>query len=89
VGNPTNYAVKLSKVETPSSIGSSIPTITIYNIHITNRVYANLKPELKTIKGNVFFPLSIWSKQPSTLGVLLPSSLATTTIYRTNKTLSF
>ena len=90
VGNPTNYAVKLSaqsKVEYKSSTGVS--TTTVYNIHITNRVYANLKPELKTIKGNGIFSSNIWSRQPSALGALLPSSLATTTIYRTNKTLSF
>lgn len=91
VGNPTNYAVKLSaqsKVETSSSI-SSIPTTTIYNIHITNRVYANLKPELKTVKGNGIFHSNIWSRQPSALGGLLPGSLASTTIYRTNRTLVF
>lgn len=91
VGNPTNYAVKLSaqsKVQTPSGSGT-IPTMTVYNIHITNRVYANLKPELKAIKGNGVFPLNIWNRQPSVLGGLLPGSLATTTIYRTNKTLPF
>lgn len=92
VGNPTNYAVKLSaqsKVETPSSLGTGIATTTIYNIHITNRVYAKLKPELKTVKGNGIFQSNIWSRQPSGIGGLLPGSLASTTIYRTNKTLSF
>lgn len=91
VGNPTNYAVKLSaqsKVETPSSLGAGITTTTIYNIHITNRVYSNLKPELKTMKNSGgILALNIWFRQPSALGGLLPGSLATTTIYRTNKTL--
>ena len=34
-------------------------------------------------------PINIWSRQPAALGALLPGSLATTTIYRTNKTLPF
>ena len=91
VGNPTNYAVKLSaqsKVEYKSTLTGE-NTTTVYNIHITNRVYANLKPELKTIKGNNLFSSNIWSRQPSALGALLPGPLATTTIYRTNKTLPF
>jgi class 3 adenylate cyclase len=90
VGNPTNYAVKLSaqsKVQITSQ-STSIPTTKIYNIHITNRVYSKLKPELKTVKSGIF-PVNIWSRQPSTLGSLLPGSLATTTIYRTDKTLPF
>ncbi len=90
VGNPTNYAVKLSaqsKVQVPSTT-SSIPNTKIYNIHITNRVYSELKPELKTIKPGIF-PVSIWSRQPLVLGGLLPGSLATTTIYRTDKTIPF
>lgn len=89
VGNPTNYAVKLSaqsKAATQTVLGTSI--IKIYNIHITNRVYSKLKPELKTIKGNGLASINIWNRQPSVLGALLPSSLSTTTIYRTNKTLS-
>lgn len=91
VGNPTNYAVKLSaqsKVQIRGNL-DSIPTTKIYNIHITNRVYTNLKSELKTIKGTGVFTANIWNRQPSTLGSLLPGSLATTTIYRTNKTLPF
>ncbi len=91
VGNPTNYAVKLSaqsKVQIPDSSGVT-STTRVYNIHITNRVYSNLKPELKAIKGNGILPLNIWHRQPSVLGGLLPGSLATTTIYRTNKTLPF
>lgn len=90
VGNPTNYAVKLSaqsKVVIPSNLGSD--TTKIYNIHITNRVYSNLKPELKIIKGNGLMSINIWNRQPSALGALLPSSLSTTTVYRTNKTLPF
>lgn len=90
VGNPTNYAVKLSaqsKVEVPSNLGGNVTKI--YNIHITNRVYANLKPELKTMKGSGILALNIWHRQPSALGAFLPSSLSTTTIYRTDKTLSF
>ncbi|MDD4931289.1 MAG: adenylate/guanylate cyclase domain-containing protein [Candidatus Colwellbacteria bacterium] len=90
VGNPTNYAVKLSaqsKVQIPSNV-SSIPTTKIYNIHITNRVYSKLKPELKTIKNGIF-SVNVWNRQPSMLGGLLPGSLATTTIYRTDKTIPF
>ena len=90
VGNPTNYAVKLSaqsKVLVTSTT-SSVPTTKVYNIHITNRVYSNLKPELKTVKSGIL-PINIWSRQPAALGALLPGSLATTTIYRTNKTLPF
>lgn len=90
VGNPTNYAVKLSaqsKVQITSTT-SSIPTTKTYNIHITNRVYSNLKPGLKTIKPGVS-PINIWSRQPSAIGGLLPGSLATTTIYRTDKTIPF
>ena len=90
VGNPTNYAVKLSaqsKVATQSTLGTSITKV--YNIHITNRVYSNLKPELKITKGNGLLSVNIWNRQPSALGALLPSSLSTTTIYRTDKTLSF
>lgn len=90
VGNPTNYAVKLSaqsKVQITSTT-SSVPTTKTYNIHITNRVYSNLKPELKTIKPGIF-PVNIWSRQPSAIGGLLPGSLATTTIYRTDKTIPF
>ncbi len=89
VGNPTNYAVKLSaqsKVQIITDQGTS--TTTIYNIHITNRVYSKLKPELKTIKSGLF-PLNIWNRQPSALSGLLTASLADTTIYRTNKTLPF
>lgn len=88
VGNPTNYAVKLSaqsKVAVQTTLGTSITKI--YNIHITNRVYSSLKPELKTMKGGGLLSLNIWSRQPSELGALLPSSLSSTTIYRTNKTL--
>ncbi|MCE9585627.1 hypothetical protein K8Q94_03345 [Candidatus Nomurabacteria bacterium] len=91
VGNPTNYAVKLSaqsKVQTLGSLATA-PVTTVYNIHITNRVYVNLKPELKTVKGSGVFAFNIWNRQPSALGGLLPGSLATTTIYRTNKTLPF
>lgn len=90
VGNPTNYAVKLSaqsKVPIQTSLGTSATTV--YNIHITNRVYSNLKPELKVLKGNGFLPFNIWNIQPSALRALLPGSLASTTIYRTNKTLPF
>lgn len=90
VGNPTNYAVKLSaqsKVVTKGSSGAD-DTI-IYNVHITNRVYANLKPELKRTKGNVFAIVNIWNRQPILLGAFLPGSLSATTIYRTNKILSF
>ncbi len=88
VGNPTNYAVKLSaqsKVSTQTTLGT--PMTKVYNIHITNRVYSYLKPELKTIKGNGLLSTNIWNRQPSALGALLPSSLSTTTIYRTNRTL--
>lgn len=90
VGNPTNYAVKLSaqsKVLVTSS--TSETSTTTYNIHITNRVYSNLKPELKTTKGTVGLSVNIWNRQPQSLGSLLPGSLASTTIYRTNKTLPF
>ncbi len=90
VGNPTNYAVKLSaqsKVEYKKLNGESATTV--YNIHITNRVYSNLKPELKIIKSTGFLPMNIWGRQPAALGALLPGSLSATTIYRTNKTLSF
>ncbi len=92
VGNPTNYAVKLSaqsKVETKLTTGESIKTI--YNIHITNRVHSALKPELKTIKGTLSGLLgsSIWHRQPVILNGFLPSSLQSTTIYRTNKTIPF
>jgi class 3 adenylate cyclase len=90
VGNPTNYAVKLSaqsKVQVPSATNST-PITKIYNIHITSRVYSRLKPGLKSIKNGIF-SFNIWNKQPSTLGGLLPGSLATTTIYRTNKTIPF
>lgn len=89
VGNPTNYAVKLSaqsKVSNKNSAGEDIPTI--YNIHITNRVYSLLKPELKTVTEAIFTK-NIWQRQPDILGGLLPASLAKTTIYRTNKTLPF
>lgn len=88
VGNPTNFAVKLSaqsKVEVPSSLGGKITKI--YNIHITNRVYAKLKPELKTVKGLGGMVLNIWNRQPPALGFALPPTLSTTTIYRTDKTL--
>lgn len=90
VGNPTNYAVKLSaqsKVQISNTINST-PTTKIYNIHITNRVYSKLKPELKTIKNGIF-SVNVWNRQPLILGELLPGSLATTTIYRTNKTIPF
>jgi len=89
VGNPTNYAVKLSaqsKVAIKTTLGTDVTTV--YNIHITNRVYSNLKPELKTIKSNGLLSVNIWNRQPLVLGAFLPSSLSTTTIYRTNKTLS-
>jgi class 3 adenylate cyclase len=87
VGNPTNYAVKLSaKSKVKSSDGSDI----IYNIHITNRVYAGLKSESKIIKGNgLLLPRNIWTRQPAQLGIFLAGSLSTTTIYRTNRTLPF
>ena len=91
VGNPTNYAVKLaaqSKYEAKDSQGNIINT-TVYNIHITNRVYSELKPELKVLKTGTIFGNNIWSRQPSILAGLLPGSLAQTTIYRTNKTLPF
>jgi adenylate cyclase len=90
VGNPTNFAVKLSaqsKLAIKNSVGTYITNG--YNIHITNRVYSKLKPELKQIKGNSTFSSNIWNKQPAVLGALLPTSLAVTTIYRTNKTLPF
>ncbi len=90
VGNPTNYAVKLSaqsKIVSQDSLGANVTKI--YNIHITNRVYSKLKPELKITKGGIFGPVNIWQKQPVALGAFLPSSLATTTIYRTNKILPF
>lgn len=92
VGNPTNYAVKLSsqsKVEIPDSAGGS--TTRTYNIHITNRVYAELKPDLKIIKSTLTGLLgsNIWHRQPATIGALLPGSLSATTIYRTHRTLPF
>jgi hypothetical protein len=79
-----NASVKVQVTSTTSSI----PTTKTYNIHITNRVYSNLKPELKTIKTGVF-PINIWSRQPSIVRGLLPGSLANTTIYRTDKTIPF
>jgi adenylate cyclase len=92
VGNPTNYSVKLSaqsKVQITDT-KSSIPTTKVYNIHITNRVYSNLKPELKTMTTKTgFLSINLWNKQPTTLSGLLPGSLATTTIYRTDKTIPF
>lgn len=90
VGNPTNFAVKLSaqaKINKTNTSGQTLTTI--YNIHITNRIYSKLKPELKSIKGNGLFSTIIWNKQPALLGFPLAGSLATTTIYRTNKTLPF
>lgn len=90
VGNPTNFAVKLSaqsKVDYKDSNG--LNTTTTYNIHITNRVYSKLKPELKTIKGVGLFNSNIWKIKPQGLLSSLPGSLATTTIYMTNKTMPF
>lgn len=91
VGNPTNYAVKLSaqsKVVTQGGFATTSIT-TVFNIHITNRVFVKLKPELKTIKNGLPLSINIWHQQPSGLVALLPGSLASTTIYRTNKTLPF
>jgi class 3 adenylate cyclase len=91
VGNPTNYAVKLSaqsKVQYAVVPGNS-PVTTVYNIHITNRVFSELKPELKTSKGLGLLRTNIWNIQPALLGSVLPGSLSTTTIYRTNRTLPF
>ncbi len=96
VGNPTNYAVKLSaqskKVTTPTTLANAVkqqtqPSTEIYNIHITNRVYSNLRENLKTKLGLLNMKINIWERQPILLRSLLPGSLANTTIYRTNKTL--
>jgi len=89
VGNPTNFAVKLSaqsKLEFKTTSGES--KTRVFNIHITNRVYSNLRPDLKIVKGSAI-PLNIWSRQPSILGLALPSSLSSATIYRTYRTLPF
>lgn len=85
VGNPTNFAVKLS-AQTKKEIETSEGRKTIkYNIHITNTVYNRLKPELKTIKSGVF-PVDIWQKY--SVGLLLGNSQSGFR-YRTNKTLPF
>lgn len=81
VGNPTNYAVKLSN-QTKKELQTSEGRKTIkYNIHITNRVFNKLKPELKTIKGVLLMPINIWEKY----GGLLSTDIT----YRTNRTLPF
>ena len=95
VGNPTNYAVKLSAQSKKENIDSNgqVVSKTVYNTHITNRVFAKLKPELKTMKGEgallSFLSTNIWNIKPSLAGLLSSNSLYKTTIYRTNKTLSF
>lgn len=89
VGNPTNYAVKLSppsERKTTDTEGRSRKVI--YNIHITNRVYSKLKPDLKTIKTG-FFPRAIWQKQPLGLGTFFTNTSSATVVYRTNQTLPF
>ena len=81
VGNPTNYAVKLS-AQTKKELQTSEGRKTIkYSIHITNRVYNRLKPELKTTKGVFLTPVSMWEKYGGLLSVDIT--------YRTNKTLPF
>ena len=84
VGNATNFAVKLS-AQTKKEIETSEGRKTIkYNIHITNRIYNQLKPELKTLKGSLFS--TIWQKY--SVGLLLGLSNSDFR-YRTNKTLPF
>lgn len=83
VGNPTNFAVKLS-AQTKKDIETSEGRKTIkYNIHITNSVYNRLKPDLKTTKGSIF---PIWKKY--SVGLLLGLTESNFR-YRTNKTLPF
>lgn len=86
VGNATNFAVKLS-AQTKREIETSDGRKTIkYNIHITNRVFNNLKPELKTMKGTLLLSTPIWQKY--SVGLLLGLSESNFR-YRTNKTLPF
>jgi len=86
VGNPTNFAVKLS-AQTKEEVEISGGRKTIkYNIHITNRVYNKLKKDLKIMPNPALsiLPIRIWQKYPTLEGLF-----SDTLIYRTNKALPF